>query len=267
MALFVNAVGVAAPGLDGWPETRAVLAGNANYAAVPLARFKPTLLPRNEARRAGATVKLAFRVAEQIVDADSAVPAMDAVFASAGGDVTIAEHMCRAVTAPEPLISPTKFHNSVHNAPAGYWGIATGWRGKATSLAAGRSGFAMALLEAWSVVMSDGHDVLLVVYDAEGSGPLHDARQPIHADFAVALWLSAAPAEALAVLSNPRPSSDRPAPMADTDLQKLHAANPAARSLPLLRALATGRTETAVIETASVTGNIDNWAFDVRPAT
>ena len=48
----------------------------------------------------------------------------------------------------ERLISPTRFHNSVHNAAAGYWGIATGATPAANALCADDASFGAGLLEA-----------------------------------------------------------------------------------------------------------------------
>lgn len=260
MTVYVSAIGITAPGLDGWPAARQVLAGTADYEPVPLSVAKPRLLPRNEARRAGNTIKLAFHAAEQIIGDPSALPAMDIVFTSAGGDIAIVEQICRAVVASQPAVSPTQFHNSVHNAPAGYWGIATGWQQPATSLAAGRAGFAMALVDAWTVVAGAGHDVLLVCYDAQGCGLLQDARPSIGADFALALRLSPTPDGALAGLDNPRPVTDCPDRLSDPALETLRHLNPGARSLTVLRPVAVGSAGTVVIESEP-----DNWAIDVLP--
>lgn len=258
MTAYVNAIGITAPGLDGWPAARGVLIGDAAYEPAPLSVTKPRLLPRNEARRAGDTVKLAFRAAEQIIDDPRAMLPMDVVFASAGGDIAIGEQMCRAVVEPEPAVSPTRFHNSVHNAPAGYWGIASGWQQPAISLAAGRSGFAMALVDAWTTVVGAGRDVLLVCYEAQGCGLLQDARPSIVSDFALALRLSPVSDGALARLDNPRPTADCPDRLGDPALESLRRANSGARSLTVLRSVATGDTGTVVIESEP-----DNWAIDV----
>ena len=49
-------------------------------------------------------------------------------------------------------ISPTRFHNSVHNAAAGYWGIATGATAAANALCAYDASFGAGLLEALTQV-------------------------------------------------------------------------------------------------------------------
>ena len=54
---------------------------------------------------------------------DAAVAAT--VFTSSGGDGDNCHAICETLATTDRLISPTRFHNSVHNAPAGYWSIAT----------------------------------------------------------------------------------------------------------------------------------------------
>src|SRR5690606_40428753 len=68
-----------------------------------------------------------------------------AVFASSGGDYPIIDQICKALCEPERLVSPTQFHNSVHNSAAGYWSIATGSRAPSTSISAFDDTFAAGL--------------------------------------------------------------------------------------------------------------------------
>ena len=75
----------------------------------------------------GAVVKLALAVGLEACAHAGAIPArLPAVFTSSGGDGRNCHEICAALASAERLISPTRFHNSVHNAAAGYWGIATG---------------------------------------------------------------------------------------------------------------------------------------------
>ncbi len=60
-------------------------------------------------------------------------------------------------------MSPTQFHNSVHNAAAGYWSIAHGSRQPATCLGAHDWTWAAALLKAVAEVAATGAPVLLVL--------------------------------------------------------------------------------------------------------
>ena len=88
-------------------------------------------------------------------------------------------------------VSPTRFHNSVHNAPAGYWSIATGARGPSTSLCAHESSFAAGLLEAAIQAHAEATRVLLIAYDLPHPFPL-SAVAPVSAPFGVALLLAPA---------------------------------------------------------------------------
>jgi hypothetical protein len=43
------------------------------------------------------------------------------VFTSSGGDGDVIHHICETLTQPGREVLLTRFHNSVHNAPAGYY--------------------------------------------------------------------------------------------------------------------------------------------------
>jgi hypothetical protein len=68
--------------------------------------------------------------------------------------------------------SPTKFHNSVHNAAAGYWCVASGCHAPYTTVSVFGYSYAAGLLEAFMQVASDENPVLYVAYDIEACGPL-----------------------------------------------------------------------------------------------
>jgi hypothetical protein len=74
-------------------------------------------------------------------------------------------------------MSPTRFHNSVHNAPSGYWSIATGAMTAATSIAGFRETFAAGLLEAASQLGDGEGPLLLVAYDVAGIGPMAEVAE------------------------------------------------------------------------------------------
>lgn len=256
---YLHGIGIVGPGLEGWPAACTVLRGDVVYEAAPLEPFRTRLLPRNEARRAGAGVHLAFRVAEQACG-DRDASRLAAVFSSSAGDIDIADQLCSAVTTPPRAISPTRFHNSVHNAPAGYWSIATGSRELTTSLSAGDGGFTTALCEAWGLLAAQGRPVLLICYDMDGTGMLAEARRDIGATFAVAWLLDAEPAGAIARLERPEPCHDWPTPVSIPELEALRAANASARSLPLFVALADQTEGTPVIESEQ-----GNWRVSIVP--
>lgn len=151
-----------------------------------------------------------------------------------------------ALTQPDRPVSPTHFHHSVHNTPAGYWAIATGCTQPSLSLSAYDGSFAAGLLEAAALAWAEPARVLLIAYDLPLPFPLAE-RRAIVAPFAVALLLNP-------VATDPRQATLRLARIAttaadrldDPELERLRAGNPAARGLPLLRAIAR-RTATRVL--------------------
>jgi hypothetical protein len=238
--VFVEAVGLAAPGLACWKDGRAVLAGAAPYQPAELAPYAPALLPPNERRRATQIVRLAFRCSEDAL-AGTPLPAagLATVFASSDGDTEVMHRINHALAQPARAISPTDFHNSVHNAAAGYWSIAVGAKLPSTSLAAHDASFAAGLTEAVALALGDGHDTLLAVCDMRMPPPL-DEKRPIAQPCGVALVLTAARTErslaALTLAETHEPGTR----MDDAGLEALRAGNPAARGLPLLALLARG---------------------------
>ncbi len=175
------------------------------------------------------------------------LPQLASVFTSSGGDGQNCHEICHALSLADREVSPTRFANSVHNAAAGYWSIATGAMAESTVLCAFDASFAAGLLEALAQVAVDQIPVLLVAYDSEYPQPLHDKR-PIPDAFGVALVLTPNRRDAsLARIdaSLTELSYDR---LADPALEALRSACPAARALPLLRLLAERRGGSAILE-------------------
>ncbi len=162
------------------------------------------------------------------------------MFTSSSGDGEVMHQLCTALARPTRDVSPTRFHNSVHNAPAGYWSIATESREPSTSICVFESSFAAGLLEAALQVTTSRRAVLLVAYDAPFPPPL-DVLYPMIAPFGVALLLAPAPGTASlgSVTVELGPAAGE-TPLADPALERLRRGVAAARSLPLLAALASG---------------------------
>lgn len=183
-------VGVAGAGLDGWAATRAILTGAEPYVPADLKRYSPAIIPATERRRSSPTIQFAIQVAQEASTAAGIAPAaLGSVFACANGDPQTIHTICEALTAAAPMVSPTRFHNSVHNAPAGYWSIATGSLHSANAIATHDASFAAGLLAAAQVAV-EGQPMLLVAYDLPFPDPLHEKR-PLAAPFALALVLTA----------------------------------------------------------------------------
>jgi hypothetical protein len=206
----IEGIGLLGPGLDGWTSSIAFLEGRSPYISQPTVLPTPDGLPPAERRRLGRVVKLALGVGLQATCKAGAERAtLPAVFASSGGDGHNCHEICQALSLDERLVSPTRFHNSVHNAAAGYWSIATGSRAAANAVCAFDASFAAGLLEAVTQVVVDQTRVLLVAYDAQYPPPLL-AKRPIPEAFGVAFVLApVAGAEGM-----PKPKSARAAPAA-----------------------------------------------------
>ncbi len=242
-AVYLQAVGLVAPGLASWAEGRAVLAGERAFERQPLPAPQPATLPPNERRRAPLGVRLALQAAEQAMGPGASRAAeLATVFATSDADMDVVHRLCVALAEDSRSVSPTDFHNSVHNAASGYWSIGARARGPSTTLSAHDFTFAAGLREAVALATVDATDVLLVAFDVSPPPPLLAAR-PVPCPAALALWLCRRePDRALARLSLagesapllPEPDSAMP----EAGLEALRRSNPALRALPLLRAIA-----------------------------
>jgi hypothetical protein len=171
---------------------------------------------------------------------------LPAVFASSHGDTEITDYLCRELAAVNVALSPTRFHNSVHNAAGAYWTIAVGCRQSVNAISGGDESFGCGLLEATAQAISSASPVLLVAYDLAAPAPLSTVC-PVSLTFGVALILNpAASACSLARLRlHQEDSAERmPVPGLPRGLDALVQGNPAARCLPLLCSLAKGETAT-----------------------
>jgi hypothetical protein len=172
-AVFLQGISLWAPRLPGWDVAAAVLAGRAEPPAAALRRPVPEMLPPPERRRAPDSVALAVEVAARACAAAALDPAqLSSVFATTHADLAITDYLCGVLVRTPLQTSPTKFHNSVHNAAAGYWCIATGCHAPYITVSVYDLSFAVGLLEAIMQVAGDGGPVLYVAYDIESCGPL-----------------------------------------------------------------------------------------------
>jgi len=237
MRVRVKGIGMRGPGLESWAQCAAILRGEAPYAPAPTQVPAASVLPPAERRRTTTSVKLVLACGLEAVQAAQADAArLLSVFASSGGDGQNCHEICEVLAGPAREVSPTRFHNSVHNAPAGYWSIATGCMRASNVLCAYDVSFAAGLLEAAVQCTQAAEPVLLVAYDAPYPPPLR-AKRPIADTFAVALLLapedSGAGARLELQLRHASPSRMRLA-----ELEAQCDTIPAARALPLLERLA-----------------------------
>lgn len=228
--------------LPGWDIARAVIRGEQAAPETPASRPAPILLGPTERRRAPDTVAVALEVAARACAAAGRSPAdLPAVFASTHGDLAISDYMCATLVAAPALISPIKFHNSVHNAAAGYWSIGTASHAPYTAISAFHHTFGAGLLETVVQIACEQQPVLYVAFDVEARGAL-STMAPSRGLLGIALVLAPASAAArpgcrrLAVrvgaqeVCDPTPSRSAAA--------GLVADNALAPCMPLLEALA-----------------------------
>lgn len=240
LTAYLDGVGLLGPGLENWTSAQAVLSGQANYVAQPIVLPPPAGLPPAERRRVGVAVKVALAVAhEALAHAGRDARQMATVFSSSGADGDNCDAICKVLASDDRHISPTRFHNSVHNAPAGYWGIAAGAMTPATVLCAFDASFGAGLLEAMSQIAVDRVGTLLVTYEAPYPEPLH-AKRPHPSAFGIALALMPEPGPnslaRLVVEFTVAPADV----LANPDLETLRQGIPCVRGLPLLQTLARG---------------------------
>jgi hypothetical protein len=258
LRVYVEGVGLWSPQLADFAALQSLLAGTT--PAPPPARPAAAMLPPNERRRAPESVLLAIEVAGQAVAMSGRDAAtLACVFASSHGDQPITDYMCATLAQAPAELSPIRFHNSVHNAPVGYWTIATGCHAPSTAVAAQRASFGAGLLEAVSQVLAEQRAVLLVCSDTAGSGPLGEVthcRQP----FGCALVLTPELGSATLARLDLQLTSGRPDTALDEPLAGWRDGNPSAGGLPLLALLTRteGRCQLAATATLGLQIDMDH---------
>jgi hypothetical protein len=242
LTVFVDGVGLLGPGLSDWTQGRQCLDGSLAYQTARCVLPLPMALPSAERRRAGAVVKISLAVGQEAVEASGRQASeLPSVFSSSSGDPSNCHEICAALASNDRLISPTRFHNSVHNAPSGYWSISSGAMTSSSVLCARDGGFAAGLLEAMTQCVIEDSPILLVVYDTEYPQPLYSKRG-VPDSMGVALVIAPQRGERSVARITLDGASFLSTAAADTmgeaALENLRQVIPAARGLPLLRAIA-----------------------------
>ncbi len=235
LSASIEGIGFWAHGLPSWQAARDYAATGTRPDDAP-ARPSPQLLAPNERRRAPETVAVALEVALAACSAAGRDPrTLPSVFASTHGELSITDYMCATLVEDPRAISPTKFHNSVHNSAAGYWTIGNGCVAATTAISAWDATFAQGLIEALAQLATGSDAVLLAAYDTAGAGAL----VPISNSSGLlggALVLSGAGSNGHARLRATLIDGD--APVGSGPLARLAAGNAMASMLPLFDALA-----------------------------
>ncbi len=173
-------IGVWCEFFSNWDEFCSALAGSATSQATTL---RPELIPAKERRRAPLSVKMAIEVMDQACRMSALVPSEVAtVFASVNGDVEVTDYLCRTLDTAPRTVSPTRFHNSVHNAPIGNWAIATHCKLPASAMSAYLHTTSMAFLEGAIQSLEENMPVLVCVQELaapDAIKPICDTEQSI----------------------------------------------------------------------------------------
>ena len=241
MTIVVQGVSVWGPGLTGWGTAKSVLCGRRDYVVTDVPLPPSSLLPANERRRAGLATRLALFVAQQASELAGVAPgSIASAFATSNGDGAVVHTILEALAAHQP-VSPTLFHNSVHNNAAGYWSIATGSQQPTTCIACHDDTAAAALLKAAAEVHAERKPLLLCVYDVPLPVPL-DAKNPTDGVFGVGLVLAPEGASSGIARIDVRYARNSEGVLNSLPrlpaLRQLAVGNPAARLLRLLESLA-----------------------------
>ena len=236
--LDIIGVGVWSTSFSNWHEFSTGLStGNWKTDA----RIQPTLMSARERRRAPQSVKMAIEVMNQACEMAALNPAgIAAVFSSSMGDMQITDYLGRTLSTTPRLVSPTQFHNSVHNASTGYWSIATRSNAPTTAISAYSYSAPMAFMEA-AIQASEGEVPILIVTQ-EMAAPLAlretcPSKQPFSAALLLAPVGYCTSPVASIHFTVTRGSVDWPE--LPEDLQENLSGNPGARLVPLLAAIAT----------------------------
>lgn len=252
LTVFVEGIGLLGPGLSNWAQGRQCLDASVPYKAGRCILPLPMALPPAERRRAGAVVKVSLAVGQEAVAASGLqADALPSVFSSSSGDAVNCHEICSALASGDRLISPTRFHNSVHNASSGYWSISSGAMASSSVLCARDASFSAGLLEAMTQVVVENRAVLLVAYDTDYPEPLRSAR-PVPDTFGVGLVLSPQRSDHSHARWTLTPSACLTGAAADclddSALEQVRKSIPAARCLPLIRSVAMQSTGTVVLD-------------------
>lgn len=231
MSASVEGWGLWAPG---FPNAEAWLSRRRDE----LARKPPVEIVASRMKRA---TSVCTRAAVEVVtqagrDAAWPLDSFATVFGSRHGEIQIAIEQMVMMQEDSGVVSPARFKNSVHNTASGLFSIAAQNREFTTALAAGPQTFAMALLEATTLLATGAADrVVVAITDEPLPAPIDSFSD--HPALGVALALAAAPsARSRGLLAAVR-SGEGPSP----ELPEAWGEHSAAGALNLLRALHEGR--------------------------
>lgn len=248
LTAYIEGIGILGPGITNWHSASAILSGEQPYHSSKTVIPAPELLPAAERRRASDIVKLTLATSlKAISGAGLEAASLPSVFSFSNGDGLNCHTICEMLASDDRQISPTRFHNSVHNAAAGYWSIATGAMATSSVLCAFDASFGAGLLDALTQVVVDSTRCILMASDTPYPEPMFHNR-PIPDNFGIALVLAPQASPKAIAQIKVSISHDDASKFNDTALEALRLAIPAARGLPLLQAIALQKNSRVVLD-------------------
>lgn len=130
------------------------------------AELELTVLPPMVKRRTSLATRMAISASEKACNEVGSTE-MPAIFVSSCGELQTTDTLCQAIANESYPLSPTLFHNSVHNTAAGYWSIAVKTHQPMQAMSGLDDGLALGLLEAWGQIQTGADKVLLVSYEEQ----------------------------------------------------------------------------------------------------
>ena len=173
LIVYVEGIGWWSSAAADWTSAAPLLRSLSPLTAGTPGRPEARLLPANERRRAPMPVLIACDVgAQACAMADRQAADLPCVFASVHGDLVITDAMCATLADDPRSLSPTRFHNSVHNTAAGYWTVATHCHAASSAISTGNGSFTAGLFEAAVQALAEASPVLLMGGEVIAPGPL-----------------------------------------------------------------------------------------------
>lgn len=236
LEVFLQGFSVNGPGFSSWQELLNLKSEDGFLEEKTI--FPPAMnLSSTERRRLTSTIKLALGVANDACEMAQSSKDIASFFASSKGDSDIMNYLGQVLATEERLVSPTKFHNSLHNSASGYWSIACNSNAPIQALAAGPYTFAVGLLEAAMYARIEAAPALLVNYELEPPAELIELMKSKYS-FGSAFYISPEKnSNTRAKLTLSVAKHAEITTMKNSTLESLRSVNNAAISLSVLQAL------------------------------
>lgn len=239
LTCYIQAVEVCTPGMMNWQMAKDIFLGHQLYQCTEAVVPCTNMLPARENRRASSTIHLSLHIAEKLQQqAQIEANTWRSVLASSDGDMDIFHYLSQTLSQTEPAISPTLFHQSLHNSAAGCLHIAAKSQQASVSISAGNDTFSAGLLTSMIEVCTASLPVLFVAYNMTSPPPMN-VHNPMLTWFGSGfIFTPEQGAASIAKLTCSLVDKQDETILSLPSLNDLRLGNPIARCLPLLEHLA-----------------------------